>query len=291
MNYLRLGFTETMLLFFYYLDTLNIDMKYEITLKKIKNQKSFCNYLYTTSGFYDKTIEGSYFDFNFEEIQKSTVYNKYFEKLLHMIKSDKIRLTLSFDKLDNELLDYKKQFINFIDNNFNINNFDINNIVFNNDCEKYDMLKFIDNKSVLIINNLSNLIKQQYESGNINKICPTFPNIKKMSFYQNDCTFFNNGPDNSIIETAEKICNNIKDIDFDCAIISAGAYSSLLFDYIVNHLNKRVYTIGGDLSLYFGIKTKRIEKFNKDKINDYFISIPIKMRPLNYEKIEDGCYW
>jgi hypothetical protein len=147
----------------------------------------------------------------------------------------------------------------------------------------------MENRSVLIINNLSNLMKQQYESGNIKRICPDFPNVKKMTFYQNNCTFFNNGPNNSIIETAEKICNNIKDIDFDCAVISAGAYSSLLFDYVVNSLNRKAFTIGGDLPVYFGIKTKRVEM--SDRINDYFISVPIEMRPLNYEKFEGGCYW
>lgn len=146
-------------------------------------------------------------------------------------------------------------------------------------------------RSVLILNNLTELMKQQYESGNIKKICPNFPDVKKISFYQTKTTFMNNGPDSSIIETAEKICDDIKDIDFECAVISAGAYTSLLFDYIVNKLNKNAFTIGGGLPQYFGIKTKRVEKFSKHSINEYFIDVPAEMRPPNYEKIEGGCYW
>ena len=46
-------------------------------------------WLYTTSGFYDKTIKGSYFDFdfnfNFEETRKSEIYNKYFTHLLNIL--------------------------------------------------------------------------------------------------------------------------------------------------------------------------------------------------------------
>jgi hypothetical protein len=84
------------------------------------------------------------------------------------------------------------------------------------------------------------------------------------------------------------INNKIKDIDFDCAVISAGAYSSLLFNYIVNTLHKKAYVIGGSLPLYFGIQTKRIDP---KLVNEYFIKVPPEMRPDGYEKIEEGAYW
>ena len=121
------------------------------------------------------------------------------------------------------------------------------------------------------------------------KITPTFPPVKKINFYKMNCTFLNDGPHDSILKSAEIICNDIKDIDFECAVVSAGAYSSLLFDYIVNTLHKQCYVIGGQLSFHFGIKTKRNVKFNQ--INEYFIDVPDHLKPLHYEKIEGGCYW
>jgi len=277
MNYLRLGFTETTLLFYYYLKSKH----------NIYNKDSIfrlCNWLYSTSGFYDKSIKGSYFDFDGEQIIHSSVFNTYFSNLLNLLNNNNIMLRLCFHDLPIELNKYRYEFLNSIHIKF-----DSENDARVSSRGHMDMFKFIENQSVLIINNLSMLMKQQYESGNIKKICPNFPNVKNIYFYENACTFFNNGTDNSIFETADKICDDIKNINFDCAVISAGAYSSLLLDYIINKLNKKAYTIGGDLSFYFGIKTKRSE--GSKEINEYFIEVPDNMKPLNYKKIEGGCYW
>jgi hypothetical protein len=54
-------------------------------------------------------------------------------------------------------------------------------------------------------------------------------------------------------------------------------------------LHKQCYVIGGGLSFHFGIKTKRNVKCNQ--INEYFIDVPDHLKPLRYEKIDDGCYW
>ena len=51
----RLGYTESTLLFVYYLNTIhNIDYI----------DKNLVNWLYSTSGFYDKKIKGDYFNFD-----------------------------------------------------------------------------------------------------------------------------------------------------------------------------------------------------------------------------------
>jgi hypothetical protein len=68
MNNLRLGYTETTLLFYYYLNKNNISN--EIILN---SQQNFINWLLTTSGFYDKKIKGSNFnDFNFIQIKNNS---------------------------------------------------------------------------------------------------------------------------------------------------------------------------------------------------------------------------
>ena len=70
---LRLGLTETTLLFYYYLENiLNIDLN---NLKLIHSDYEIINWLYSTSGFYDKTINGTYFDIDVKKAKKSNVYN------------------------------------------------------------------------------------------------------------------------------------------------------------------------------------------------------------------------
>jgi hypothetical protein len=266
MNYIRLGFTETNLLFLWYLDQKNIDNN-----NYIYYQNNLINWLCSTSGFYDKDIIGTYFNFDGDKIKYNKTYNEYFRKLYNFLKDNKNnhQLELKFHNINN--LDiYKEEFIKEItnENNYNI-----------------DINSFMNNQNILIINNLGSLMKQQYESGNMDKINPNCTNIKSIQYYENGYTFLNNGPDSSILETADNICTSIKNIDFDVVIISAGAYSCLIADYIINNLKKNVYIIGGDLPLYFGIITKRIILHHNNKINEYFIEVPKEMRPIGYEKI------
>ena len=274
MNNLRLGYTETTLLFFYYLD-----------LQKIRNseyvdsQNNLINWLCSTSGFYDKNICGSYFDFDANKIKNLDVYNNYFNRLLNIVKNSNTKLVFCFHQLHDSLIQYKEEFLNYID-------------YYNKNNRQTNLLQFMDNKNILIINNLGSLMKMQYESGNIKKISPHNPvTAKNIDFLEPGYTFFNSGHDSSILETAEKLCDKIKTINFDCAVVSAGAYSSLLFDYIVNELNKDVFVIGGDLPFYFGILTQRTRESPSDLINEYFINVPDEMKPLGYEKVENGCYW
>jgi hypothetical protein len=150
----------------------------------------------------------------------------------------------------------------------------------------------MSNKKILIINNLSSLMKQQYDSGNVKQICPDFPDdVINIKCFENGYTFFNTGPNKNILQTYRKMCHKIKEIDFDGAIISAGAYSSLLAYHISTKLKKEVYVCGGELPNYFGIKTNYAYMYNKYLINEYWIPVPEDMKPPNYKKIEDGIYW
>ena len=241
MTNLRLGFTETTLLFFHYLDLQKI-----CNSKYVQSQYDLINWLCTTSGYYDKKIHGSHFNFDAEKIKKSVVYNNYFNRLLNIVKHSNTKLEFCFHEHHNSLMQYKEEFLKYID-------------YYNKNNKQTNIVQFMNNKNVLIINNLGSLMKTQYDSGNIKKIYPDeHINPKNIVFLEPGYTFFNNGPDSSILETTEKICDKIKTINFDCAIISVGAYSSLLFDYIVNKLNKDGFVIGGQLPLYFGISIKRV---------------------------------
>ena len=268
MNNLRLGLTETTLLFFYYLDQTNQNDTFYKDGKRMLS-----DWLYSTSGFYDKKIKGSYFNFNVEETTNSETYNKYFSKLLNILKTvDNCHLQLGFHGTPPELDSLKQEFLKVV--NYN----------------KYppiSIFTFMENKNILIINNLGSLMKQQFESGNLHKIHPDFPNsIKSIQYFENGYTFFNNGPDSNILETSEKLFTKIQKYEFDGAIISAGAYSCLLAEMILTKLNKTVFVTGGDLNYYFGVQCKR-----NNTNNELFIKVPDNLKPPGYKKIENGCYW
>jgi hypothetical protein len=147
-------------------------------------------------------------------------------------------------------------------------------------------INFAENAKLLLINPVSSLAKKQYENNNLNKIHSNYPNIKSIQYYENKNTFFNNGPDNNILETAKNIFNEINklDYDYDSVIISSGAYSCILANLFHVNLKKNVFVIGRMFYEFFGIKIKGNTK-------EHYISIPEEMKPSNYMKIEDGCYW
>ena len=125
---------------------------------------------------------------------------------------------------------------------------------------KDKLFSIIRNKRILIINSFSKLIKKQIDTNinNLKKIYPNFPYIKKVYEYTTPYTFFNNGKDNSILDTINNICNDIQNLlfNFDVAIISCGAYSTFIGNYINNTHKKDVFITGGYITRFFGILNK-----------------------------------
>jgi hypothetical protein len=281
MKYLRLGLTECSLLLFYFLINIKND-------KSITYDKGLINWLYSTSGFYDKSIKGYYFDFDNEyyNIINSVIFNNYFTELLkYLYECDYFSICLhqiNIKDRKNELfIDYLK----------------IKNII----PEDHKLLNtFLNNKRVLIVSSFGKLIEQQINSGNCKKINPNFPNISYTCYYITPHTFLNNinsnNDENNILITAEKIKNDINELlkihNFDVAIISCGAYSCLIGGYINDILKKDSYVIGGALCQLFGICSKRFPYNDNLPNKEYWIKeIPEEYKPKDYLKIEGGCYW
>ena len=275
--YLRLGMTETTLLFYYWLQNVR-HVSNQIFNNVKDSQYTLSNWLYTTSGFYDKTIRGTYFNFDGGKCVAAARYNTYMSGLLTMMKN--IHVILCWHKLPESMQSYKKEFEDYIrtvSKSYSIYNMPIQQI-----------FATIANKRILIINPMSSLMKQQYDSGNVRHIYATFPALIDIQIYENSYTFFNNGPDGSILETADKICAEVSHRQFDVAIVSCGAYSSLIGNYIRRKMEKDVIVVGGDLLSIFGIKAGR----NKNStFNEYWVSVPDHLKPRDYMKIENGCYW
>ena len=84
----------------------------------------------------------------------------------------------------------------------------------------------------------------------------------------------------------------ISKIDFDIALIGAGAYGLPLAAHIKN-LRKQAIHLGGSLQILFGIMGKRwddhpvISKF----YNSSWVRPLESERPKTFKKVENGAYW
>ena len=98
------------------------------------------------------------------------------------------------------------------------------------------------------------------------------------------------------LETFEIMCNDIKEIDFDIALLGCGGYGLPLCNYIKTELNKSAIYIGGGLQLLFGVMGSRWENFDYWKKvisenNTQFIKPSGNEIIQNKNIIEKGCYW
>lgn len=270
---LRLGFTESSLLFIYWMNH-HKNINNDNLMMKSKND--LIKWLYTTSGYYDKTQSGNYF--NVVHCEEDTdIYKKYMNIILDFIKNSDI-CTVSLHKFSNEtyIEDFKKM----------LNPKKYQSIF------KETVFDFIKNKKILIVSPFSKLMKSQIDTGNWKHIYPNAPTLVNSYIYTFPYTFFNNGPHNNILETSEYIFNNIIETieeEYDSVLISCGAYSCLIAKQFYD-IGKNVLTIGGELTKYLGIISKRVKE---EQINnkEYWINIPEEYKPNDYIKIENGCYW
>lgn len=290
MKIIRLGYTETSLLFVYYLKKYK---KYNFTNDDNEFINLLINWLHTTSGYYDKLIKGDYFNIDANKSIDSHIYHNYMEKLLLNLNNSNI-LQLNFHKFSENINKYKNDFVSQFNSNEIIYEIDDNDMF---DYMKNKLFNIINNKRILVINSFSKLIKNQIDTNinNLKQIYSNFPNIIEVSQYTTPYTFFNNGPHNSILETINNICNEITNLsyNFDVAIISCGAYSSFIANYINKTMNKDIFVTGGYITRFFGIMCKRdINKFyNFENKECWITNIPDEYKPFDYEKIENGCYW
>jgi hypothetical protein len=264
----RLGFTESALLYCYYLRNEIKDVNLVNTLDFMKYEASFLKWLFTTSGFYDIS-----FNDNYDYIHSSN-YKKLMNEFYQMSKESTFtRFAFHDTHLCKYLPDFYKNF---------------NNVEFSFEKISNEFHHFVRDKNILIINPMSKLMKQQYDCGNIFNI-NSFPRVNSIQYYTNEYTFFNKPASKTMLNSFDYIDNIMPDIlsiECDCVIISCGAISSL----IANRLNKNYLIIGSNLLTIFGIKHDRI-KSHPHNYNEYWIDVPDEYKPSEYKMIENGCYW
>ena len=151
----------------------------------------------------------------------------------------------------------------------------------------------LENKKVLIIHPFEESIICQYQKRKLlfeNKnILPDFElkTIKAHQTIKGNKSEFSNW-----FDALEDLKIQIKQHDFDIALIGAGAYGLPLASFI-KHFGKKSVHLGGFLQLFFGIRGSRWEKdinYN-NLVNDHW-KFPFESEyPNGYKKLDHGSYW
>ena len=286
MKIVRLGMTEGGLLL---LTFVSKHCAPDPTTKQMisRHIMSLINWLYTTSGYYDKTVSGSSFNFDATALNK-----RYFQFLQHLelavADCDATQFIFHNGFIMSLYERYKKQFQE---------HFKIRNFVLLNDTEFSARIPSIFGqmvgKKVLVVSSFSGLIQKQWDSGNVVKAYEgKFPPIRCLSGVVVPYCFHNNGPHANYFETLNSLFEEIRTHDFDIALLGCGSYGHMLTHKIHSELGKDAIYVGGTITNLFGILSTRERIHSKIKTNEFWVTeIPDEYKPANYKSIEEGCYW
>ncbi len=103
---------------------------------------------------------------------------------------------------------------------------------------------------------------------------------------------FAESPYRDWFEALEAMKSDISKIDFDIALISAGAYGMSLGAH-VKRMGKTAVHMGGVLQMLFGIKGSVFDRnpYFSSFYNDFWVRPAETERPKNYRTVEGGSYW
>lgn len=285
MKIVRLGMTESGILLLTFASK-HLHLRPDIKKRIGKHILSLMNWLYTTSGYYDKTVPGTKFNFDFRGLNRN--FSRYMEHLATAVNDCEETQFYFHDGFIRSLYEhYKEQF----QQHFNIKNFNLlNGTKFSSRINNiFDRMK---GKHILVITSFDDIIQRQYNSGNVYKLGLNFPDISGVQTVKFPYCFFNNGPHNNYFETLECVFDEIKTKDFDLALLGCGSYGHFLTHKIHADLGKEAIYIGGCITNLFGILSTREREHTDLTTNEFWIThIPDEYKPENYKDVENGCYW
>ncbi len=153
--------------------------------------------------------------------------------------------------------------------------------------------KHLANKKVLVIHPFEETIKKQYQNREALFTNPdVLPPFQLITFKAVQSLGQKAEGFKTWFDALESMQDQIKNIDFDTAIIGAGAYGLPLAAY-VKQLGKQAIHMGGATQILFGIKGKRWDTHPiiSKLYNEHWVYPSGKDKPTNYKNVEDGCYW
>ena len=157
---------------------------------------------------------------------------------------------------------------------------------------EYPWTRVLSGKKVLVIHPFAESIRSQYKKRELlfenQDILPEF-DLLTLTAYQ---SIGGNNPDNypSWFAARDAMKLAIDKIDFDIALVAAGAYGLFLAHHCKLIGKKAVHMAGGS-QLLFGIQGKRWEHVDTIPVNEHWVRPKDEEIPQNHKQIEDGCYW
>lgn len=151
---------------------------------------------------------------------------------------------------------------------------------------------YLKNKKVLVVHPFTTSIENQYKKREQlfqdKRILPEFELItyKAIQSLGGNDEFLN------WFEALEYMKKEITEIDFDIAVIGAGAYGLPLAAHIKD-IGKKAVHLGGATQMLFGVSGRRWELLPdfKDIINDAWSKPIDEERAKTAQKVENACYW
>jgi len=147
-----------------------------------------------------------------------------------------------------------------------------------------EWFSLLEGRTVLVLNSFEDSIRQQFAQrqkifAHLNVRFPDF-NLKiiktPITFTSSEfsCPF----PHRNFFETAEVLCDQVRNCDFDFALLGAGGYTTPLADTLQD-MKKSHLQLGGMLQMYFGVYGGRYDTpFFRQFMNEDWI------RPLDSDK-------
>jgi len=147
-------------------------------------------------------------------------------------------------------------------------------------------------KTVLVISPFTDTIRMQFEKRKTLFANPDILPDFNLKTYRSVQSIGGNISYENWQEALLKMQGDIDKIDFDIAIIGAGAYGLPLASY-VKQRNKQAIHMGGATQILFGIKGKRWESHEQisQLFNEDWVFPSESERPDSYKNVEGGCYW
>lgn len=154
----------------------------------------------------------------------------------------------------------------------------------------------LEGKKVLVVHPFVDSITKQYSEKrqflfDDPKVLPEF-DLKTVKAIQSSANATVDFP--TWFDAYQYMCDEINKVDFDIAIIGAGAYGLPLASFVKN-MGKQGINIGGFTQVLFGIKGRRFEIEYADTtaklMNKYWVRPAQSETPEAYSNVENGCYW
>jgi len=151
----------------------------------------------------------------------------------------------------------------------------------------------LQGKKVLVVHPFSSSITSQYKKRTKlfkdSRILPLFElkTFKAVQSIANTKVAFK-----TWFDALDYMCREISKIDFEIALIGAGAYGMPLAAFIKS-IGKKAVHLGGSTQILFGIKGKRWDErdFFQKLYNEHWVRPAKDEIPANSQYVESGCYW